>query len=319
MKTFLIRFFLFTVPVILFVLFADFFFDRALREARKGDYAVWNDLLQGRVSSDVLIYGSSRAKAHMDTKLLEKKTGLSFYNLGIDGHNFFMQYTRHKLVEKFNKKPKLIIYSVDYFMFSKRKDLYNLEQFLPYFDDTIVKSSIKTYEGFADLDYVLPLTRYAGCTKTLTYAAAIAIYPPLNRKDRYKGFEAMEQNWTSDFEEALRTRKSIRVPVDTPSVAMFDRFLTDMKLEGIKVVMVYTPEHVLARNFVSNNAQIFDILKSMAKKHGLTFLDYSSDPICTDKQYFYNTQHLNSKGARVFTNSLVDTLFALKYLPQIVN
>ena len=40
----------------------------------------------------------------------------------------------------------------------------------------------------------------------------------------------------------------------------------------------------------------------IARQYGVSYWDYSADPICGEKAYFYNSQHLNHKGAAAFSS-----------------
>ncbi|HUC79264.1 MAG TPA: hypothetical protein VMR70_00045, partial [Flavisolibacter sp.] len=66
MRRFLTRTILFILPIILLMLAADFWLTKQFRQFDKGNYAVWNDLIDGRVNADIVIYGSSRADVHFN-------------------------------------------------------------------------------------------------------------------------------------------------------------------------------------------------------------------------------------------------------------
>ena len=47
---------------------------------------------------------------------------------------------------------------------------------------------------------------------------------------------------------------------------------------------------------------------------GIPDLDYTNTPGIEDRNWFFDTNHLNSTGADIFTEQLVDSLEALGYL-----
>ena len=152
MKKFIKNILLFILPIISIAYLIDSIISNQLKKDNSyagGEYTVWNDLYNGNVDSEIVVYGSSRAWVHIDPIILENNLGKTSYNLGIDGHNFWLQYLRHKTLLKYNTKPKYIIFSVDVSSLYKRKGLHNLEQFLPYmlFDRDIMKYT-SSYRGF---------------------------------------------------------------------------------------------------------------------------------------------------------------------------
>lgn len=133
----------------------DLFFSAKLKKSKKdahGEYPVWNDLYEGKINADVVVYGSSRACYHFDTKLLEDGLAKSCYNLGIEGHNFWLEYLRHKVLLKYNKKPKYILLSIDIFTFQKRAAIFNHDQLLPFMlYNKDMRKYTKTYNQFSFL------------------------------------------------------------------------------------------------------------------------------------------------------------------------
>jgi len=68
MKKFLLRFLFFLIPLLLFSILGDFIITKQLLKSNDKYYVVWNDLVFGRINSEILIYGSSRARAHINSK-----------------------------------------------------------------------------------------------------------------------------------------------------------------------------------------------------------------------------------------------------------
>jgi len=309
MKKLLLSVLYFSLPILLFIFLAEWFLTNQLRHSRHGEYSVWNDVFDSRVNSDIVVYGSSRAMVHMDPGIISDSLSLSCYNLGINGHNFWLQYLRHKELLKYNTKPKLIIQSVDVFTLTKRPDLFNSEQFLPYMlKNSEVEKATKSYKGFNYFDYHLPLLRYAGKYKTIGTIFKDLISPVPIDSCRYRGYAPQDQTWNDDLEKARLRFSTFRVDIDTSSVQLFDRFIRECLSNGIDIKIVYTPEYKVGQDFVQNRDEILGIFIKFAHKYNLTFLDYSNDSISFEKKYFYNASHLNRKGSKLFTAKLVSDI-----------
>ncbi|PWA04017.1 hypothetical protein [Flavobacterium psychrotolerans] len=312
MKKFLKYFLFFLSPIILLSYFMDVFISTNLKKSNKdafGEYSTWNDLLEGKVNSDVVIYGSSRAWRHINPSMISDSLHVSAYNLGIDGHNFWLQYLRHTILLEKNKKPKLIIYSVDMFTLKKNKDLYNSEQFLPYMLwDKKIRDATISYNGFKSMDYEIPLVRYYGRYFEIMKAGFMFFKPQNNAVKRIKGYQGQEESWNADFERVKSKMKNLEIELDPASIVLFEQFLKECKAKNIKIIFVYTPEYVEGQKFVKNRDQIISIYKKYSEKYHIPFYDYSNDSISFQKKYFYNANHLNKTGAELFTGKLISKL-----------
>ena len=312
MKFFLIKFalFIFLILVISFIL--DFFISYRLKSSRnlaKGEYAVWNDIYNGKVNADLVVYGSSRAWVHIDPELLTEAFNISAYNLGIDGHGFLLQYFRHKELLKFNKRPKIIIHSLDITSFIKNPQLYNYEQFLPYmlFNKNILTAT-SGFEGFKIWDFIIPSFRYAAKKDIIDYAFTKQGDADLPGDYRIKGYQGMDKVWNDDLVNAKTKIKSYQAVIDSSILQQFEKYLAACKENNIKIILVYTPEYIEGQKFETNREEVMQLFKNISTKFSLPFYDYSNDSISYQRNYFYNAEHLNKTGSTLFTKLFIADL-----------
>lgn len=302
MKKFVRRLLFFFVPPILVLLPIDIYLSKGLKNTSlaAAEYEVWNDLFYNNISPEVAIYGSSRAWVHIDPMIIEDSLGLSAYNFGIDGHNFWLQYYRHKTLLK-NTTPKTIIHSVDINTLKKRRELYNYEQFLPYMLwNREIYEATKNYEGFNIVDFTIPLARYIGKNKTLN----AMMLRSKGKSIRTQGFQGQNREWNDDLKRAKTQMGSYTADLDNASVELFRQYIQECKSLDINLILVYTPEYIEGQQFVTNRSEIMTLLKGIAQENNLPFLDYSDHYLSMDKKYFYNSMHLNATGAEIFTRIL---------------
>ena len=238
----------FISPVLMFGYFFDIFLSENLQKSNSfaaGEYPVWNDIIDGKVNSDVVIYGSSRAWVHFDPFIISRKLKKSTYNLGIDGHNFWLQNLRHKQLLKYNKKPKLIIYSLDINTLQQNTELYNYEQFFPYmlwnneFTNTIVNTN-----NSLNFDFNIPLLRYMGRYKTIRTSFEMAFFQKNFEKVRCNGYQGQDLLWNKDLENTEKKMNNYKASLNTFAIRKFEDFIIDLKLMNIKIVFVYSPEYI---------------------------------------------------------------------------
>lgn len=302
MKKFVRRLLYFFVPPILVLLPIDIYLSKGLKNTSlaAAEYEVWNDLFYNNISPEVAIYGSSRAWVHIDPMIIEDSLGLSAYNFGIDGHNFWLQYYRHKTLLK-NTTPKTIIHSVDINTLKKRRELYNYEQFLPYMLwNREMYEVTKSYVGFNLTDYSLPLARFIGKRDFLSPYFNFEGFTPV----RVKGFQGQNREWNDDLKRAQAQMGSYTADLDSASVELFRQYIQECKSLDINLILVYTPEYIEGQQFVTNRSEIMTLLKGIAQENNLPFLDYSAHYLSMDKKYFYNSMHLNATGAEEFSRIL---------------
>ena len=93
-----------------------------------------------------------------------------------------------------------------------------------------------------------------------------------------------------------------------PHWAKIDSIIAQCQALDIQLILAYTPEYIDGQNFISNRSEIVEMFSNYARENDLIFLDYSSDSICLDKSNFYNSMHLNRRGATKFTKKLARDL-----------
>ncbi len=307
MKKFLISLLIFLLPLLLLGYLTDMFLTNALKKSKSDEFGVWNDIYKGHINDDLLIYGGSRAWVHFDPKILSDSLHVSVYNIGLNGHNFWLQKMRHDLLLKYNKAPKVILYAVDLMTLGKRPDLYNPDQFLPYMtSDPMMAQAISSYEGYGKYDSKIPMIRYLGKWNAMIDAVKIALAPGNQKAGRIKGYQGKNMEWNDDLDKAMEVMGGkFTMELDSASIVLFDAFLTDCKEKNIEVIFVAPPEYIEGQEFVSNRSQIMNVFAEFGTKYNIPYFDYSNDSMSFDKYYFYNSTHMNSRGAELFSKKLV--------------
>lgn len=306
---------LFSLPLIILSFLFDYLISSGLKKSdyfAQGETYIWSEIFNGRVNSELYIYGSSRAWVHFDSQMLEDSLGLNTYNFGIDGHNFWLQYLRHKMLLKYNSKPKIILLSVGNLSFTETNGFYNSKQFLPFVFDSDIREFTSKYNGFNWIEYHIPLIRYFGKTKDIHEAFRNKEMPYFGELFRKKGFRAVPRIWNTDLKKLKSKINQYEIKVNSSYQDLMDDFIKECMALDIDVIMINSPEYIEGQKFIKNRDEIISFYRKLSSKYELSFLDYSENNICLDRDLFYNSQHLNGNGAKIFTKILIADLKKMK-------
>lgn len=284
--------------------------DSGLRKSDYPLYSEWNDIYNGAINADLIIMGSSRAWVQISPTVLDDELKINTYNLGINAWSFPMQYARFKIYLKHNKKPKYIVHSVDLQMLSKREDLFNYQQFLPYLGDPDIRAATKNYKGeFGPAQYYFPMFKYNG-NLDLAAAGLLSYFNLVSyERTNIKGYEGQPRDWDNSFDEFKKKFPNGHThPFDKEVAEEFKDYLNYCKDNEIKVILVFSPEYIELHSLITNRNEMISLFQSYSKEFDVPFLDYSNHPICFNKSYFYNSEHLNKEGSEIFSKILARDL-----------
>lgn len=286
--------------------------DKGLKQSAHVYYAEWNDLFRSRINADVVILGSSRAVNDISPAILDTVLRCHTYNLGMDGTHLSIQADRLRLYLQHNKAPKLLVHTVDLTSFAENNSMDNSLQFLPYLDDTAVLSITAKYrDHFSLADRYCPLFKYNN--QMAIIEEGINSYRGKGVKAvKYKGYYPQDKVWDNSFDKYIqRVPNPVKIHVAGYSVDRLYSYLQLCREKKIKVVLVFPPVYYRFMDYCANKEYIFSIFRSCSDKYGVQFLDYSTDSLCLSKGNFYNSQHLNRKGAELFSQKLANDLAAM--------
>ncbi len=328
------------LPIILLAIPLDYFISANLIKLKNTqtadhlgeEFYTWNKIYSGKMNIDIAIYGSSRAADHINPKILEDSLQKMVYNFGMRGHTFWMQNYKHKEFIKYNKVPNYIIYDIDMFTLDTVTVLSAIEQFFPYmlFNESM-QPYIEKYNVFSKCYYYIPLIRYFGQYKAILLAikGCLSINDSkwekmknlINRDKTLVNGEATAKKdnqfgenrvWNDDFDKAKQKMKYRVIQLDTTLVRMFENFISECQNKNIKIIFVYDPEYIEGQMFIKGRESVFNLYMRFSDKYDIPFLNYSNDSICYQRKYFYNSEHMNSDGADLYTKKLAHDLKKLK-------
>jgi len=248
-------------------------------------------------SIDYIFLGSSRVDNNIDAAVIESITGKKALNLGIQAAKLNDLFFMLQLLKKQNIKAEIVFIQVDY--------IYNIggnseilkSYLMPYIEDDVISSYIKERDSnYYKLKY-LPFYRYLAYDYKLGFREHFNTF--INKKSSLNlanGYDAKYGTIASTLQASLP--KTINK--ENKTIEKINKFA---KKNNIKVVYFMAPFC-----YDTKNKDFSQKLKQRIP--GL--LDYSQ--LFTDDNYFYNSSHLNDKGAKEFSKRV-----ALDILKQEIN
>ncbi len=291
-----------------------------LRRIDTASFGVTNRIVDGRINADILITGSSRALTHYDPRLVGGATGLSVYNIGINGSQTDMQVAVLKTYLRHNRPPRLLIHNLDLFAFQVTREIYDPAQYLPYLSEEDIYDAIKRIHPDAWKWRWLPLYGYATQDLRFTWLRGLAgLFGMSPSETHVDGFTPRFTAWTGDFEK-YRTSHSNGVvfEIEEAGVKDLEGLAMLAKSANIPLLFVYSPEYYEMQLLERNRADIFARFQAIAAASGSVVWDFSDSDICRSRVHFYNSQHLNALGAERFSRALADRLAESKQVGEML-
>ena len=318
MKKLIIRLGLFLAPLTVFFVGGEYIITTGLQKTNYDFYNEWNEITKGKVNADIIINGSSRAWVHVSPQILDSALKVNSYNLGFNDLGMSSQYYKYQEYLAHNTPPKMIIQTLDVFTLKSRDYLFDAAQYLPFFSHQNIRNCTSQSGLFSTPDFYIPLVRYFKYRKTALLGFKEFFNPTNYPNTRYKGFQGMDLTWkpvqvSQANAQVLHLEKVIKIA--DAEIKLMERFLAECRQQKIQVVLVYTPEFIEGQDHHKNRMDVMKTYQQIAQKYQVKLLDYSQDTISYQKNLFYNVQHLNKKGAEIFSKKLATDLKKLPKIP----
>ena len=299
-KTFPTSFFIKLSCFVFVVVFIDLLLGGALGflqcQAKSGNIERENRI-SNVVSSDVLIFGSSRGIQHYVPAILEDSLGMSVYNCGQPGNGIIYEYAKlQTLLARYT--PKVLILDTYYHYDT---DVDNNMRYI---------ARLKFDYGISGVDSVMenidPFIRIKMLSQAFRYNSRVLEIVRDYRAGRNLSLQAgyiphpgkgMLQEPATQPDTSSVNRK-----VDPLKLYYFEKLLKE-NYHKSKIIVMVSPMYDV------KSSKIFDPIRSLCEKYDIPFLDHFADPqISTDMKYFANREHLNDFGARKYTEVIAGEL-----------
>ena len=307
MKRFLTKIAIFLVVAYLIALGLDFMISHGLAKSAGHPHQAWREIRSGNYASDIVILGTSRALEHYDPRVIDSVTGLSSYNLGMEGYGINVELMKYRYYNHYNPLPKYLIYDVDMILLEimKAPHEHQSEQFLPLFYDGAIREDLMSV-GYSWIDAYIPMARYWG----YQIVSKRGILECFNLKHycdypSYKGHQPDPDPW-----DASRLHFSDTIPsqVDEEAMVMFENFVQECQENDVQLIFVTSPIYYRYVDMSPDWNRYIAYYDSIATANGIHYLNYMDHPICRDSLFFNAGVHLTPDGTKNWSEILSNDL-----------
>ena len=252
-----------------------------------------------KTTDSLLIFGSSRANHHYQPDIFEKRLNLSCYNVGEDGNTIFNDYADLRCILK-RYSPKIIILDFKEQEFIKDQQSYDeLSSLLPYYKThPEIRSIIELRSPYERLKLLSSIYPYNSLL--LPIAAGNAKFNKKKRGD-IKGYVPLTQTWNGPIEIDTIANK---YKIDSRKIKYYESFIQNCIDLKIKLYICCSPYFIKS----SHDEYSIELGKQIAGKYKIKFFDYSGNSFFLNSDFFANITHLNDEGAKIFSNSFIDSI-----------
>ncbi|MBX2905517.1 MAG: hypothetical protein KF744_05730 [Taibaiella sp.] len=278
-------------------------------------------------SVDIAVYGSSHPQFGISSDIISEQTHKSCLNFAYGGgSNLGAQVD---FIKKLDLKSELIIFPTDVYSFSEKNK--KIDHFQQVFFGKSSKSVAEKTES-NEMNISNLSTDFLRFSNAYMYAHFIPRYlkdvahknytlpyfrkqgaPDLSVFSMYNGYEISRTGWVNG--KGYANVQTYRYPwwvfkPEEEAVESLRSLIAYCKQKGTKLCLVQIPEHKLALSYKQKYIDFDNWMRKFAADNEVLYLNYDDAavfPVDNDS-LFYDTDHLNGRGAELFTAQLIAQL-----------
>ena len=269
---------------------------------------------QEATKCDILFIGNSRTSVHVNPKIIDSLTGMSSYCIGPDGASILVDYMFLKKFLETHDHCKFIVVNLDYMSFYKYHSVHNYPSYYTFLQDSSIYNSLAPYS--TEVKYFRFFKPFTCIWHEISGSDEVKLTSILNLSkgkkvmnidmgiNYYKGYWGSPFNWKPDY----KPEKPVDLNFDESGFKITDRIIELCKRKNCNLLFVYPPVHKYYKKIILNYKQVNAKLFEYVREKNIPYLVYTEMDICNSKEYFYNIEHMNYKGANIFSTALANDI-----------
>jgi hypothetical protein len=250
--------------------------------------------------ADILVFGSSRANHHYVPDIFEDSLHCTCYNTGRDGNFILYNYAIFKAITN-RYQPSLIVMDVNSWEIIYDPNSYErLSSLLPYYKDhNEIRGVVAHKSPFEKVKLFSSIYPYNSLP--LTIALGNLVYNKKRNKDTKGYLPVFRKMKNEKLADAQNDNMRTEIRVDDNKITALNDIMETCKQRKIKLLFVQSPVYSMIYNTFCDS-----VISALCTKNEIGFLNLpNQDLFINNPNYFVDRNHLNDKGARVFSNIVV--------------
>ncbi|MFZ5942005.1 MAG: hypothetical protein ACOYXB_15660 [Bacteroidota bacterium] len=138
----------------------------------------------------------------------------------------------------------------------------------------------------------------------------MCLFPRFDHNTFIGNYISIKEEYVDDTDQKIQEHYFVNMEfggISYISINYLDSLITTCEKNNIKLILISAPVSVHYFNSIPDNIKAkFDSLCLSLNDRGIVFLDYSQFNI--EKDAFYNSDHLNSEGSKLFSSEIIGVL-----------
>ncbi len=285
MKRFFVRLGIYTLIMVVCDLAVGFAGGKLIENA-KGGNTKRHFCIANKADEDVMVFGSSRVFHHYDTSILEDTLGLTAFNCGFDASGIICAYGFFQMATE-RHFPKILVYEITpYYDMKGNDDFYDLKNLRWFYGRTGVDSIFMNVNKTECYKMFSRMYRFNSCLPEML----MDNIRPLHEFDN--GYLPLEGEMQGDPKP---TEDQESYVCDSLKLYYLERLIRDCK--G-KAQLVFTVSPL----YKNTDDSVLKPIKTLCERYDIPLLNHFTDSAFNyRKDYFYDKEHLNIKGATEYS------------------
>ncbi len=267
--------------------------------------------------ADAYVFGDSRALQHYDPHILQGGTGISFFNAGVAGMGFTYLWMLAEVLEQ-NHHARLYVVDINYHSFDHHPNRYTLalKSFAPFSDQLPGYARVAAEEqkktGWQPGQYKLALCasyKFNGHLVPVLRQYVLREHPSGNQ-----GYEPTDIFLNDNPQAGQRGKYYSKL--DPVTLQHLVDFVKRSHRKGIDVVFCIGPYYLGGTDFKlwAVEWDYLRITRQLAKVLKVPLIDFNvfQYPEFKDPRYYTNGDHLNRRGAEIFSEKVATHLHEIE-------
>jgi hypothetical protein len=262
-----------------------------------------------KIDADILFHGPCEPLWMLDPAQIDPLTNRPSYNLSLSHSDFADNYLHLYLYLQNNKAPEYLFLYVTPESLDKHFNTFNTYRFAEFMDDSLVAAVVKENDSRYYSFSKIPFMRFAYYNSRITF-------PVLQGYKHYFSGRS-EAFYTSGFEPPARIvwdnhledmqkqyPEGYRFVTDSLRLKYLQKTIELAKERKTNVILYESPVLTESLKHLANRDEMIEQIRSVAKNYNIPYKQFDDLPVSRSREYFISSLNLNTKGLRIFNDTL---------------